>query len=134
MTVRWPHGQGLVIAVADGDLWRNGNVAAHPETLAYAQRLVEGRAGVLYLESASAPRSLPTAAYMATYRWLSAPSLPEGVALALAGAALVVAARQVATAAPWRAHVASGAAEDPQVEDAARALLAQGQARGPPKQ
>jgi hypothetical protein len=123
MAVRWPHGRGLVIAVADGDLWRNGNVADHPETLAYAQRLVEGKTGTLYLESISAPRGPATAAYMATYRWLSAPSLVEGAALGLVGAALLLAALQVAKAAPWRAHTASGSAEDPALEEGARALL-----------
>jgi hypothetical protein len=92
MAVSLRHGDGWVVALADGDAWRN---KADPQNLAYAEALVAGR-GTVYVDSTSDASAAADPWLRPMLAALEAPGRPEAVALAC----LLLAAAVAAAAAP----------------------------------
>lgn len=111
MAVAWRFQGALLLAVPDGDLWRNGVLGAHPEHLDLARALAgEGR---VFLDASATTgvgaRVLTDPVYRALAGGIARAALPL-LLFVLALAALALRAPQLS---PWTPHSPDPDAEDP---------------------
>lgn len=124
--------EGLdVVAVADGDLWRNAEVATHPGNLDLAVALANAgpAPGTTYLDSTAAADQ--PWAYAAAVRALASPSTGQLAAFGLVVLAVAAAAVRMPRARAWTPHRHDPEAEDPELERAIAQALHRPHGHGP---
>lgn len=123
MVLQWDLGAagGRVVAVADGDVWRNGVVRDHPGNLEFAQALAGD--GDVFLDSSGVQPTVAARLANPGYRLLSGPDAIGNAVLALLLLGTAVAVRGVPRITPLRVHAPPPDASDPRVTHAALEVL-----------
>lgn len=103
LVLQWDVGEGRVVAVADGDAWRNGLVADHPSNLEFAHALAASSDRV-FLDTSGVQPQLSDRIANPAYRTLAGPALVAQAGLALFLLGLALAVGRIPRVAPLRVH------------------------------
>lgn len=116
----WQRGDGHVLLIADGEIWRNDAVLVNAQNLALARQAVNPETGgTVYLDATGAIDSRADVVLLRSYRAL----LPTGTRLAVTLAMAVLASVSIVLATPhaerWNSHRPSLDEGDAEIEEPA---------------